>query len=152
MITGFENITNELTRYETDVLVPAMVKGLQTKIGEHNTITATKAIALMKSKNYKISGARFRKVVNHIRINGLIENLVSTSKGYYIATDHSQVERYMESLGQRIRAITLVYDSMEHQSKKLRPAVGVPTEAIPRDHPKEPADSNKTMNSQSTNQ
>lgn len=118
MITGFENQTHELNEYEFTTLLPAMIRALRLKVGEENAVTSTKAIKLMKSAGYKINGARFRKVVNHIRLNGLVLNLVSTSRGYYVATSRSDCERYIESLGERIRSITAVHDAMQHQLRE----------------------------------
>ena len=39
MIYGFKKETEPLNDYERDILLPAIVKGLQTKIGKHNAIT-----------------------------------------------------------------------------------------------------------------
>ncbi len=118
MITGFEKQTHELTDVERLRILPAMINGLKTKIGKINAITSTKAMRMMKSKGYKISGARWRKIINHIRVNGLIENLIGTSKGYYIATTHYECRMYIQSLDERINAITTVRDSLVYQANK----------------------------------
>lgn len=120
MVNGFETETHELTEYEFNKVLPAIVKGLELRIGKETAITSTEAIKKMKKLGYKISSPRWRKVVNHIRTNGLIENLVSSSKGYYIATKHSEITEYLESLKQRINSITLVYDALEYQSKNFK--------------------------------
>jgi len=118
MVNDFEKETHELTEYELNVLVPRMVAGLKTKIGIKNAITSTDAIKLMKQVGLKIDSARFRKIINHIRIHGLINNLVATSKGYHIATSDEEMKRFVESLKQRINSITMVHDAMEFQWKQ----------------------------------
>jgi hypothetical protein len=119
MIEGFEDQTHDLNDYEMTVVLPAMVRGLQTKFGEANAITSTKAIAKMKSAGYKITPARFRKIINHIRIHGLIRDLISTSRGYYITTSKMEKQKYLDSLRQRIQSITAVYDAMEYQMNHI---------------------------------
>lgn len=116
-IEGFENITYELTEKEK-ALVPSFVNSIKTKIGKQNIFTSTYVINKYKASGKSMSGARFRKIINYIRINGLIENLISTSKGYYIATTQEEKLKYIKSLDQRINQITVVRDQMEYQRKK----------------------------------
>lgn len=118
MITGFEEITYELDDYEKSIL-PSIVKHLKTKIGERNAVTSTYIIKQYKQAGKSMSGARWRKIINFIRINSLVPLLISTSKGYYVAENRLEVERYLESLKQRINAITAVYDSIEYQLNKI---------------------------------
>jgi hypothetical protein len=108
MITGFEDITYELTKYEREVLLPLFVRGLKTKVGKHNSVTSSTISTTLKGQGYKVSGPRIRKIVNYIRVHRLIKNLIATSKGYYISEDPEEIEKYVESLRQRIREITLV--------------------------------------------
>lgn len=115
MIDGFEEQTHELTDYEEKTLLPAIIKGFNTKRGESNQISSTEIIKLMKGANYKIDPARLRKIINHIRINNLIYNLIATGKGYYIATTPSECKKFITSLDQRINAIINVRDAMQYQ-------------------------------------
>lgn len=115
MVTDFEDQTHELTDYELNVLVPRMVAGFRSRVGSKKAITSTKAMKQMKESGLKIDPARFRKVVNYIRTNGLVFNLVATGKGYHVAENELECRRFMESLKQRIQSITMVYDAMESQ-------------------------------------
>ena len=123
-IEGFEDFTYELTKYEKEELLPIVIKGLEAKVGEAKAITSKQAIDKLKGGGLKIPGARWRKIISYIRCNGLIENLVSFGKGYYIATTEEERVRYMKSLRQRIQKITLIYDSMEFQHNKSLKNVG----------------------------
>jgi hypothetical protein len=113
MIQGFEDQTEELTQYEIEVLVPIMVKGLSTKIGQDNAITNSKIRSRLKDKEMDISDARIRKIINYIRVNKLIVNLLATSKGYFISNDPNEISRYKESLIARANSILNLAKSYE---------------------------------------
>lgn len=117
MIRNFEEQTHELTDYEIKEVLPVVIAGLKYRVGDKMAVTSSKAIATLKSTRpeLKINGPRWRKIINHIRINSLIPCLISTSKGYYIAQTKHEVKDYMESLRERINSITAVYDAMEYQ-------------------------------------
>lgn len=110
MITGFEEETGTLTNEEMS-MAQLFVKGFSTKIGEANAVKSSEIIAKLKVKGFTLTGARLRKIVNFIRINGWIKNLVATSKGYYIEPDPEKVQEYKQSLKQRAAAIIAVADS-----------------------------------------
>jgi rRNA-processing protein FCF1 len=110
MINGFEEETHELTEKELKLVQP-IVNGLKTKIGEINAISGGKIIVAMRSSGYKIDASRLRKIIHHIRVKRLIEKLVSTNKGYYIATTDEELKKYVESLNQRINSIVEVRQS-----------------------------------------
>jgi len=110
MIEGFERETHELTSEEA-MLVDPMVMGLRTKWGKDNAITSDEMIEAFKSLNIKVTGPRIRKLINYIRVNGLVTNLVSSSLGYYRTNDAEDLERYKRSLRQRINSISEVLES-----------------------------------------
>ncbi len=115
MVNNFENQTHDLTDYEHKVLLPYIVKILETKVGQKNQITSTELIKQMKLNSFKIDPARFRKIINHIRINNVINNLVATGNGYHRATSESECRRFIESLDQRINSMIVVRDAMKYQ-------------------------------------
>ena len=112
---GFEEQTQPLTAWEQHSLLPVMLAGLRTKVGQDNAVTSAQIIKALKADpyNYKINGARVRKVINYIRLKGMIRNLVATSKGYYIEQDQAAVEAYKQSLRDRIGAIEAVLNSFD---------------------------------------
>jgi len=116
MINGFEEQTEDLSEYEREELLPILLKHLPRKIGIENAITGG-AInhGLKNNLGIKVSGARLRKLINHIRKNDLIPCLVASSKGYYVATDNADVQRFIESLEQRETAIRVVRMAMQRQ-------------------------------------
>jgi len=112
MVNGFERETHELTDYELTMIEP-MLKGLETKIGEENSITNKFINEGMKKAGFKTNPARIRKLINYIRVNGLIKNLISSSNGYWIEKDPGRIEIYIESLMQRSREIQRVAESFK---------------------------------------
>ena len=115
MITNFEEITFELDQYELETILPLVILGLKTKVGREKAITNKKATDSLRKLGIKIGGARFRKIIQYIRVNNLISNLISTSKGYYISNSKTERRTYLESLAQRIQSMTATYDAMEYQ-------------------------------------
>lgn len=110
MIIGFEEETKPLTTEEIS-MVGLFVKGFQGKIGESSAVTAAEIEYKMKALGYSMSGARVRKIINHLRVKKLVKNLVATSKGYYIEQDPEKVKLYAAGLKARADAIMAVADS-----------------------------------------
>lgn len=118
MITNFEEQTHELRPYEMTHLLKRVVDGLSKRVGKNRIITSKEIVNTLKCEGLKITAPRLRKIINHIRVSGLIQNLISTSNGYYVATTKEEMQNYVESLKQRIGSITTVHDQMEHQMNK----------------------------------
>ena len=115
MIQGFEEITQPLTDYERDTLLPLIRWGLSTKLGKDKSIAGSTIIKKMKAQGYKLDGPRLRKIINHIRANDMITGLVSTSKGYYVASTAEEIDDYIYSLQGRVEAIKEVIRALSRQ-------------------------------------
>jgi hypothetical protein len=115
-INGFEDETSPLNQDEIKWLA-VVGHVLKNRVGEKNAITADEiATGLVKHfrplyPKIKVGGARIRKIINHIRINRMITDLVATSKGYYREPDPKKLLLYVTSLRQRAEAINAVADS-----------------------------------------
>src|SRR5574344_1968388 len=118
MIKGLDNETAPLTGYETGVLLPQLISGLKTKQGRRSAVTNKHIVAALKP-GYKISEARVRKIINHIRTNDLIPGLIATSDGYFIAETEEELVGYEESLKGREDAIREVRISIARQRQIL---------------------------------
>lgn len=116
MIQGFETETAPLNEYETDTLLPIMVRCLNAKIGADMAVKNGYITKRLKEKGYNIDEVRVRKLINHIRVNGLVNCLIATSKGYYRATSKEEVCEYIASLKNREEAIRAVRRSLEKQA------------------------------------
>ena len=116
----FEPETSKLSEYELSELVPVMVKCLQNKVGKDNAVSNSFMVEKMQEHGYKISEARVRKIINHIRSNGIIECLIASNRGYYITKDKNEMKNYCHSLFQRQEAIEEVRIAMENQLDKMK--------------------------------
>ena len=118
MLTNFTHITHELTPDEMAIL-PLVIAGFKTHSKE-NPIKEPDIIHAFNSKSFilkagrkqpHLSGARLRKLVNHIRTNGMLP-LIATSQGYYVSHDKEDIENQINSLRQRARSINACADGM----------------------------------------
>ena len=117
MITGFDKETAPLTDYERDTILPVVCSILKTRFGCRASITSKRMITLLDG--YKLSDARVRKIVNHIRNNDLVPCLIANSDGYYVAQSNEEMMTYEESLLGREEAIRAVRQAMERQRKSV---------------------------------
>ena len=116
MLKGFEMETQPLTEYEEKELVPVVARGLAAKRGRHNAVTNKYICEKLTDKGYKIDGIRLRKVVNYIRIKGIVKCLIATSNGYYVAENRKQIEDYTASLKGREESIHAVRVALSDQA------------------------------------
>ena len=123
MIEGFETQTKKLNDYEKNVLLPIMVKCLKRKVGKENAITNAVMCEKMNERGYKISEARVRKIINHIRTNFLVPRLKASSCGYYVTNDEKDLKDYIASLKGREDAIRAMRHAVEEQLEELQQSV-----------------------------
>ena len=103
MITNFETLTNELTEIEMQML-DRLVIGFK-NYTKSNPIKEPDIVKRFNERNNtKLTGVRLRKLVNHIRTNGIIP-LIATSKGYYVSYDEEEIKNQIKSLKQRASSI-----------------------------------------------
>lgn len=119
MIALFEEITYELTEYEETTLLPIVVRGLKNKHGKENAITNKKICEALSGLGYKVNGPRLRKIIHHIRVEQLIVGLCCNSKGYYVTDSLEELNKYVESLAQRIRSQQQIHKSMKRDILKI---------------------------------
>lgn len=119
MIIGFTTETEPLNDEEKR-LVPQFVNGLKTKIGKDKAITNNEIRLAFEKRGVKIPPARVRKIINYIRINGLVELLCASSKGYYVAAVDKEIVEYMVGLKSRVEAQNLVLNKLKEQYTQLK--------------------------------
>jgi len=119
MIPGAEKYTHELTPYEEGTILPLVVKRLKTKIGKKNAVTNSQVVKAFKDHGYKLTEPRFRKIIQHIRIKGLIMGVVSHGNGYFVAEKRSDIQSNIESLDKRINAEIMTRDTLKWQKEQM---------------------------------
>jgi hypothetical protein len=117
MIDGFDDYTNALTPGER-AWIPALVTGFQLyHIGQAFAVKGCKICSRLNERRQPadprpdLTDARLRKIVNFMRVKGLVKNLVASSRGYYIEPDPGKRQIYVRSLKERAAAILAVADS-----------------------------------------
>ena len=125
MINGFDIQTAPLNDYERDTLLPVIVAGLRNKVGASRAITNAAICSAMKGAGYELSEPRLRKIVNYIRCNDLVDCLIATSVGYYVASNEVELKEYEDSLLGREQAIAAVRQAVHRQRmRKFAPQIG----------------------------
>lgn len=108
MVTGFEEYTHPLTADEISMLdfFVSIVKYRTKKTAIKSDVVVRQINAMCEPLRLKqkISGARLRKIVNHIRRHSLLP-LCGSSVGYYCTDDPAEIEREIKSLRERANAI-----------------------------------------------
>ena len=110
MINNFEDLTYELTNEELEK-VDVIIKGLSVSEGKSNAISGAVICDKMN-----LTGVRLRKIIHYIRIKNKLYGLCSCSKGYYIASNITELNEYIVSFKQRIKSQVDVLNSLENQS------------------------------------
>ena len=117
MINGFDKHTAALSDKELKImrLIAPHLKG---KTGAAQAVT-NKDISkgIERVHGIKLSPARLRKIINHIRIKAVIPRLVASSKGYYVEYNDFKFNEYVDSLHQRAASIANVAKALEAQKK-----------------------------------
>jgi len=112
MINNFDKETAPLTEEEIRA-ASIIARKICLNIGVEKAVTSEKIIEAMARQNIKLTGARVRKIINHIRRTRLVDNLVASSKGYYVENDQVKLREYVDGLLQRAEAIKVVAESYQ---------------------------------------
>ena len=120
MITNFEQLTYEVTTMEKEIASYLAKDFNKNHRGKDNSITSSKIIKMLarKSRKWKMSDSRLRKIINYIRNENLCNCLIATSKGYYTSSKEQDVKIYMKSLAQRANEILHVRTALSNQYTK----------------------------------
>ena len=111
MITNFEELTCPLSDKEIEA-AKTLAKYFNTFCdGKDNAITSNEIYNWGSVDGIVISGPRLRKIINYIRREQLVKNLIASQKGYYRSNDRKEIFRYKQSLQERAAAILEVADS-----------------------------------------
>lgn len=119
MIPEFEEYTADLNELEIKELVPVVASALRRKVGKNNAITNAEMCRRLRTFHltwkFNVKGPKMRKIVQYIRVRGLVPRLASTSRGYYVCNDDVEFGLYLDGLKGRITSMQLTYDALDHQ-------------------------------------
>jgi hypothetical protein len=110
MVINFEEYTATLSEGEV-VMAEWLATQLPAYVGKERAISNHRLRWILFDNYSNVTPARVRKLINYIRINCLVENLVAGKNGYYVASTREEVETYVLSLRQRAASIMHVAES-----------------------------------------
>jgi hypothetical protein len=107
MVTNFEFHTKDISEDEKKNIFPLI--DILSKTKSNDQVLTPRLVLLMNAYNVqenrpKVNGRKIRKLVNHIRKNG-IAAIIATSSGYYLTNDHQEIESQIQSLRERASSI-----------------------------------------------
>ena len=108
-----------LTNFEQNVLLPILIRGLKTKKGKENAVTRHQIICGLSRNGLKIGLAHLQKLINYIKRNDLVEGLMASPMGYYIANTEEELVAYEQGLLHRELIIKDVRMSVRRQRTAL---------------------------------
>jgi hypothetical protein len=119
-IKGHEKETKGLNSQEIE-LIPDMIAFLSRAIGSSKAVNNYQIASFIQSlTGVQIKSYRIRKMIQHIQLNGLINLLCASSKGYYIAQTEKEAVDYCVSLSQRITTQTMKRNAMRDQVNEAK--------------------------------
>ena len=134
MIRNFEEYTHEMTDKERDVVVPWLIRVLTLAIGKdkavinqnlvrefnENQLRLYHEFKITEDQIVKTRVPRIRKLIHIIRVSDTIPKLLAGAKGYYISDDKEEIETYIGSIEDRLRAIYQIRRALKRQLAKDR--------------------------------
>ena len=123
MIKGFELDTKPLSDEELKI-AEVMRQAFNTyPKGAKHKKKAYYFIEKLKTLNFKVSEPRFRKLIQHLRVNDLTIGLCSDGSGYWIAETAEELTDTIMSLRDRIINQTATFNALKRQLiKNFSPA------------------------------
>jgi hypothetical protein len=110
MVIGFEEYTASLSEGEV-AIAEWLATELPKYVGKKKAVSNHRIRWILFEKHGIVTPARVRKLINYIRINCLVANLIANNAGYYVAETQEEVETYVHSLRQRAASIMHVAQS-----------------------------------------
>ena len=112
---------SKITDYEQGAVVPLLALWLSTRKGPGKVVDRNAIARYIRGNGLRIENdIHIRAVINHMRVCGIVPCLVANSRGYYVAVDAGDVERYVLSLRKRAAAMEEVAAALERQGSKLK--------------------------------
>ena len=112
-----DELNYELSSEETKIILPKLISLLKWRKGKENAVTNKRLVMLLTAMGHNISQPRIRKMINHIRTNNLVHNLLANSHGYYVTNDENELTSYINSLHKRANEINKIAEALQKNKK-----------------------------------
>lgn len=139
MVTGFETITYEPTKFELDVIMPIIKDGWRESYKKNTCKEVIQRRRMVDGINhilekrgykaprrqkgqpvpYKLTGPRFRAIIHYMRVKGEFNTLelLANSRGYFLSNDTEQIAKFIKSCRERANSFLETADAMEMRLK-----------------------------------
>jgi len=102
---NFEELTHELNDDEKRIAV-LLCQLFREKPGKKNTFKNHDLRQWLEKEHFEpISGPRLRKVIQFIRLNGMLIGLIASHSGYWLTEDPEELRSWIESMQERENAV-----------------------------------------------
>lgn len=98
--------------YERDVLVPLVCDILRNAPWSMSALSIAEAI---RRQGHPASTRQVRRVINHIRVHGIIPCVASSPKGFFVASNESEISECIGTLESLADAIQEVIEALRGQ-------------------------------------
>ena len=114
-----EKTSSSLSKYDQNVLLPILMKGLEMKKGKENAVTGKGIVYCLRNAGLSIDERRVCRLINHMRTNDLVVGLMASNRGYYITSNEEELIDYEKILLRREAALKNVRMSMQRQRRSM---------------------------------
>lgn len=100
-------LLTELTSEEKDIILPVLIQAFKERTSDFRHLKSKKIIEWLRTYKEQIgykgamNNARFMKLTNHIRVNGLLP-LCASNDGYWITKDPAVIREMIQSFENRV--------------------------------------------------
>lgn len=105
--------TKRMNDYERDVLVPLVCDLLMQAGGL--PLSSMRIAEAIRRTGHVASTRQVRRVINHIRVHGLIPCVASSPKGFFVASNESEISECIGTLESLADAIQEVIEALRAQ-------------------------------------
>lgn len=112
--------SKKVTNEERLVVIPLLIKRLRLAKRKKQAMTNDHLRnSLLKHHLVKVHYRTLQKLVHHIRVNGLVKNLIAGSNGYYISNSAPEIKNYIRIIKSRVKELHAVRRAIEKQSVNI---------------------------------
>lgn len=110
-----DNNEAKLTAHERDAILPLVIQILKHRETKQKVFSNTKIRIVLKEFGEEITEPQIKRIVFHIRNNGLVDLLLANSEGYFVAENIKDVEEWMKMQKGKIEAMTQTLANIDKQ-------------------------------------
>ena len=109
-------LQEKLNKFELACLLTIVKGSGGRKKGKAKPITNKQIQIAMNKRGYgKLSDARVRKIISHIRNNNLLPLLCANSNGYFVAENLTEFNKYLDTFEKRVNTQIKTLKELKHQ-------------------------------------